>query len=173
MRAGLREKHPSWGPPEASRVSTEPTLPEPGSGGGGLRAPHLCTAAAGQAPARSSSLGGRKLPTWAERKLGKETPPTSVSSSRSSTAAAHWLPPSRNRRAAPPTAEKGARGAGRGGWRGNGGKKGKPCHLFSLRLNIFLLLSLVINDVALTPPLHYSYFTPSSSRVSDHFRSAV
>ena len=50
MRAGLREKHPSWGPPEASRVSTEPTLPEPGSGGAGLRAPHLRTAAAGQAP---------------------------------------------------------------------------------------------------------------------------
>lgn len=168
MRAGLREKHPSWGHPEASRANTEPTLPQPGSGGGELRTPHLRTAAERRlVPRREEAADpGRE-------EIRERNAPSSVFSSRSSTAAAHWLPPSRNRRAAPPTAEKGARGAGRGGWRGNGGKKGKPCLVFSLRLNVFLLLSLVINDVAPAPPLHYSHFTPSSSRVSDHFRSAV
>lgn len=69
MRAGLREKHPSWGHPEASRANTEPTLPQPGSGGGGLRAPHLRTAAE-----RRLVPGGRKPPTRAERKSGEETP---------------------------------------------------------------------------------------------------
>ena len=124
-------------------------------GAGGLRVPGLRPAAAGWEEAADLERRGN----------GKE-PPSLGFLLRGFHSRLPPATPERSQRAES-SYGRGRRAERAGGRRVNAGKKGELFGVFSLRLNFFLLLSLVMNNPASAPPRHYSYFTRSSSGFPD------